>query len=132
MSNRRETAVELALDNPGHSSDYVKWYDCEDDMRAFSQKHLDYIFVLEGQGEDNGDMWLAYFHNGQQQMCPAIITYPPLDAAKLGIAAAGVAVTSRFVDRSHKYGGLSYERNHESQPASHGFSLLPQVFWVGV
>jgi hypothetical protein len=67
--------------NPLHKD--VKWYSCEKDMKEFSIKHPKTVFMLTGSGEENGDLWHAYFLNGKMQMCKAIITYDDFDHSKL-------------------------------------------------
>ena len=51
--------------------DTVKWYDYEVDMKALSAAFSDYVFYLEGQGEERDDWWRQVFHKGhtsQQNM----------------------------------------------------------------
>lgn len=45
--------------------DSVKWYKWEDDTKAFSTKYSELVFRLDGEGEESGDIWTAYFHNGK-------------------------------------------------------------------
>lgn len=61
----------------------VKWYDHEKDMRDFSRKYPEVVFELSGEGEENGDIWKAYFKNGKMQRCKAIITFDSFDEAKM-------------------------------------------------
>lgn len=63
--------------------DSAKWYDYQDDMKKYSLKYPDLVFKLEGQGEQNDDMWIAYFKNGKMQECPAVITFDDFDESKL-------------------------------------------------
>ena len=63
--------------------DSVKWYEHERDMRDFSKKYPDILFILSGEGEENEDVWRAYFKNGKMQKCKAIISFDPFDADKL-------------------------------------------------
>ena len=65
-----------------YSEDY-KWYDNEDDMKLHSSQHPDLLFVLYGEGEESGDLWVKYFKNGKMQRCNAIITYEEFDESKL-------------------------------------------------
>ncbi len=60
-----------------------KWYDFALDMKQLSLEFPDTIFCLEGDGEENGDVWKAYYKNGKAQMCPAQITFEPFDESKL-------------------------------------------------
>lgn len=58
------------------SEDECKWYGHEKDMINLSKQFPDMIFCLEGDGEERGDMWRKYFHNGIMEFCPAYISYP--------------------------------------------------------
>lgn len=60
-----------------------KWYKHEEDMRRLSREYPNTVFILEGNGEDSGDMWMKYFKNGKMQEAKAIITYPEFDPSKL-------------------------------------------------
>ena len=44
------------------------WYDHEHDMLAFSKKHPSTTFKLNGVGEEQGDVWVKFFKNGQLQV----------------------------------------------------------------
>lgn len=61
----------------------AKWYDHEDDMLILSQRFPELLFELSGEGEESGDMWHKYFHNGAIQECYAEIVYPEFDPAKM-------------------------------------------------
>ena len=64
-------------------SDAIKWYNWKHDMIALSKRFPNILFALHGEGEENGDLWNAYFKNGKVQICEAIITYEPFDENKL-------------------------------------------------
>lgn len=44
----------------------TKWYEHEEDMRAFSNKvgNTNKVFVLDGTGERSGDIWRKVFYRG--------------------------------------------------------------------
>lgn len=44
---------------------YAKWYDFEKDMLLLSTRLPDFIFCLEGDGEDSDDKWMYYYHDGK-------------------------------------------------------------------
>lgn len=60
-----------------------KWYDCEKDMRRISQQFPDYLLTLRGEGEETGDIWVAYFLGGLMQKEIAVITLGEFDPSKL-------------------------------------------------
>lgn len=43
----------------------TKWYDHHEDMIEFSKKHPNAVFLLSGEGEEQGDIWKAYYKNGK-------------------------------------------------------------------
>ena len=61
----------------------AKWYDYVDNMKMLSLKFPTTVFILEGDGEENDDMWVAYFMNGKVQYEKAKITYNYFDPNKL-------------------------------------------------
>lgn len=53
--------------------DATKWYRCEENMIEYSKEYPDFIFLIEGKGED-GDEWKLYVKNGKSQtIYPEII-----------------------------------------------------------
>lgn len=72
-----------AVDENGDTSEGVKWYEHEDDMRYLSKLYPSEVFVLYGEGEENDDTWYKYFKNGKMQSCYAKITYDEFDESKL-------------------------------------------------
>lgn len=63
--------------------DSCKWYDHEEHMREISIEYRDVLFVLEGEGEENTDIWIKYFKNGKMQDCRAKIVFDDFDESKL-------------------------------------------------
>jgi len=63
--------------------DQIKWYDCEDNMREYSKKYPDTVFSIEGEGEEAGDLWHAFYKNGKMQLCRAQVTFAPYDESEL-------------------------------------------------
>ena len=62
----------------------VKWYEHESDMVALSKEHPDVLFIVDGSGEEHGDVWRKYFKRGLVQkwnMTPS--TPDPFDESKL-------------------------------------------------
>ena len=75
--------AEYCLDEEGDSNESGKWYDHEEDMRAFSLKHPGVLFEMTGEGEENEDMWRKYFKDGKMQVCKARITFDDFDEKKM-------------------------------------------------
>ena len=67
----------------GYFSEDAKWYDHDEDMMRLSSRIPDVLFSLHGDGEEQGDLWDAYYLNGRMQHCPAEIYYPPFEEAML-------------------------------------------------
>ena len=52
-----------------------KWYNYKSDMKKLSLKFPDTYFLLYGVGEEQGDVWKAYFYNGEVQIIKTILTF---------------------------------------------------------
>ncbi len=63
--------------------DQIKWYEWEREMRAISAKFPEVFFTVEGHGEEDGDIWIAYFLGGKMQKEDAKIVFDPFDERKL-------------------------------------------------
>lgn len=63
--------------------DDCKWYDHDDEMKAFSKKFPKALFTLNGEGEESGDVWRAYYQNGKSVKYHAEISFPGFDSKKL-------------------------------------------------
>lgn len=62
----------------------LKWYDYAEDMATISLNFPQYIFRLEGVGEENGDQWAHWFFMGRDYKETAPKWRPsPLDFSKL-------------------------------------------------
>jgi hypothetical protein len=60
-----------------------KWYEWEEDMRKLSKKFPGAIFTLDGDGENDDDVWKAYFYNGKMQKTMAEFRFEEFDMDKL-------------------------------------------------
>ena len=76
-------AASCAIDEYGDTLDYCKWYNHAEDLKEFSKKHPDALFMLSGEGEESGDIWKRYFRNGKSQLCEAKIVFEDYDENKL-------------------------------------------------
>lgn len=77
----REILVEELDYDPFDSP--CKWYSHEVDMLNVSAKHPNTIFVLEGYGENAGDIWRHYYCNGKMQDANARIVFDDFDERNL-------------------------------------------------
>ena len=72
-----------ALEPNGETYDSAKWYSCDDDLKRFSKGYPEALFILSGEGEDNDDIWKAYFKNGKVHKEKAQIIFNTFDESKL-------------------------------------------------
>ena len=64
--------------------DSMKWYDHDEDCAEMSKHFPGVVFKLHGEGEEQGDMWEAYYCDGLCQICRALPpVFPPFDSMKL-------------------------------------------------
>lgn len=70
------------LDFNSSNWDNMKWYSWPDDMKNLSQEYPNVVFRLSGEGEESGDLWVAYFMNGDMQETKANITFEEPDWSK--------------------------------------------------
>ncbi len=61
----------------------IKWYEHENDMITYSKKHPNVLFCLDGEGEENGDIWKAYFQNGKMFRTKGVISFEEFSINKL-------------------------------------------------
>lgn len=57
----------------------VKWYEHIEDMLTLSKEFPEIVFTLNGEGEESGDVWVAYFLNGKHVVHKAEIVLPKFD-----------------------------------------------------
>jgi hypothetical protein len=62
-----------------YEAESMKWYGYEEDMLALSKDYPDYLFILQGDGEDRGDDWVMYFKGGKHYQVYLHIEVPPFD-----------------------------------------------------
>jgi len=63
--------------------DSCKWYGWKEDMIIISKNFPGVLFTITGEGEEGGDLWIAYVKEGKVQVCEAKITYDEYDESKL-------------------------------------------------
>lgn len=76
ISNQYNEGYDLFDDN--HS-----WYNWDEDMKEYSLRYPNLIFLLEGIGEAWDDIWKCYFKNGKMQQCDVIMSFDDFDESKL-------------------------------------------------
>ena len=55
-----------------------KWYDMKEDMQKVTLEFPQVTFFVEGNGEEQGDIWKAVFKNGKYKIVKPLITWPDL------------------------------------------------------
>lgn len=75
--------AEGALDENGRSAGECKWYDCKEDVLELSKKHPNILFLLEGEGEEAGDVWRLYARNGKSCYQKAKMVFEQFDESML-------------------------------------------------
>lgn len=61
----------------------MKWYDFDKDLVELSLKFPNNIFVFSGNGEEQEDIWKAYFKNGKSFYPERIVTWEEFTEEKL-------------------------------------------------
>lgn len=68
---------DYAVNENGDTIDQVKWYDHGSDLIEHSKKYPNLVFQLYGEGEESGDIWCDYYHNGKCTHHAAMKWIPP-------------------------------------------------------
>lgn len=63
--------------------DVVKWYNHKNDMIKYSKRYPDTLFLIEGFGEEDGDIWKHWFKNGKSFYSRAKLVFEELEESKL-------------------------------------------------
>jgi hypothetical protein len=53
------------FDESGTTMDACKWYDHTEHLEKLSSLYPHTVFRLHGEGEETGDIWEKYFHQGK-------------------------------------------------------------------
>ncbi len=68
----------------------MKWYEHEEHMAAISAAFPKMTFVLEGTGEEHGDIWVKVFKGGSMALSEkAVLTVPQFDPMEGDIRMVG-------------------------------------------
>jgi hypothetical protein len=65
--------------------DEIKWYGYKEDMQKYSKAYPNTIFLLDGIGEENGDVWKSFFKNGERNYIKAQIVFDVPEGYGFGI-----------------------------------------------
>ena len=79
----RSEEARYALKENGDARQLSRWYNWKEEILEFSQLYPAWLFTLNGQGENNGDIWRAYIKAGKIQFSQAQIILEDLDLDKL-------------------------------------------------
>lgn len=66
-----------------NNAEAMKWYNHEDEMRERSKQYPEYVFILDGDGEEAGDVWREFYKDGKTYSWTAEIKRPDFDVSKL-------------------------------------------------
>lgn len=91
-NNRNDKFFNRLIQLSGYEFDYnygnkqaeirqVKWYTSNADMKELSKEFCDILFTVYGNGEDDDDLWVAYYKNGfsTEYMRPTIVYPLPME-----------------------------------------------------
>lgn len=80
-------AIHALADYPiygnGGNIQYAKWYEWKEHLKEVSERFPDEVISIEGEGEESGDIWKAYFKNGKSFKAQAVLTFEEFDESKL-------------------------------------------------
>lgn len=82
-SIEHEKQISELADYSSCFDDEIKWYGCEEDMINYSLKYPELTFLIDGEGEESGDIWKAYFKNGKSFKTKAVMTFEEFNESKL-------------------------------------------------
>jgi len=54
----------------------AKWYDYDKHMKDISKEFGSTLFKLEGEGEESGDVWIAYYKDGKGHTYRPEVIFP--------------------------------------------------------
>lgn len=60
----------------GYKSDGMTWGSWKQDLKHISEEYRFLLFTLEGEGEENDDIWRAFARNGKVIVQQAVIVFP--------------------------------------------------------
>ena len=68
MEEKIEEVTDYCFDEHGNRyHQNCKWYDNVENMTELSKFYPNNLFTVDGDGEENGDVWRRVYHNGRQE-----------------------------------------------------------------
>lgn len=61
----------------------AKWYEWQKDLTTLSKEYPEFMFTVDGSGEDCPDFWICWIVNGKAQYEQKALTHAPFDPEKL-------------------------------------------------
>lgn len=61
----------------------VKWYEYKENMKSLSAAFPNVLFILNGWGEETGDIWRNFFKDGKVQVAKTQIVFDEFDPEEL-------------------------------------------------
>ena len=65
------------MSNRYGEADTAKWYEHDEDMGLLARQFPQCLFLLSGEGEESGDLWIKYYRGDKMQEAGACISYDP-------------------------------------------------------
>lgn len=63
--------------------DTMKWYHHKEEMLEISKKYPEFVFILDGEGEDSADVWREFYRNGESYRWELQYNLPQFDETLL-------------------------------------------------
>ena len=57
------------------SGDEIKWYMCTENMTEISKLYPNVVILVDGEGEEQGDIWKEYYFNGEGERIRGEISF---------------------------------------------------------
>lgn len=61
---------------------YAKWYDWREELVELSKQYPEFMFTVDGAGEDFPDAWICWIVNGRSQYTTKKMVHDPFDPEK--------------------------------------------------
>ena len=78
-----EICEDLEFDRIDAFTGFAKWYDWEEELKELSKDYPEFMFTVEGSGEDAPDFWICWIINGKSQFERKELMHEPFNPKKL-------------------------------------------------